>query len=289
MRKGQSIIGWYGGKYNLLKHFLPFPVHTTFIEVFGGSGVVLFNKVPSEIEVFNDINSRLVNMWKVIKSARREFVDYCRNEGGIDSRQLFDEFKDNIAENPIEDAMRFYYVNHHSFSQMNNCYHGMSFTGKEHWHHPYLNKLKNINEYYERIKFVQFECQDFRDLMKRADKEGVLFFLDPPYFKGGKLYEEMSGMDTDENAWGAQDFEDLREILYDLKRALFVLTVDSKEYFHHEDWYYQEVERVNASSYCVGGEKSRDIEYVIRNFDPKKTPTMDYYDKKDKIGDDIIL
>jgi DNA adenine methylase len=281
-----QLAGIDGGKFNLLKHFLPFPIHTTFIEVFGGSSVVLFNKIPSVIEVINDINSRLINMWMVIKKNRREMIDFCRNEYGVDSRQLFDFCKNNIADNPYEDAARFFYINHHSFSQMNESYHGLSFTGKEHWHHPYLNKLKNFDDYYERIKYVQFECQDFRKIMKRADKKGVLFFLDPPYFKGGELYEYMAG---NESKWTQKDFEDLREILNNMKNAMFVLTVDSKDYFNNENWFYQEVERINAASLCVGGEKSTDIEYVIRNFDPSKTPTMRQFSSKEKIKDDMIL
>ena len=141
----QSLLGWYGGKYNLLDYILPFPKHTTFVEVFGGSSVVLFNKIKSQIEVVNDINSRLINFWRAIQTARREFVDLCKNEGGIDSRALFVEFREK-ADKKVEDAFRLYYVNHHSFSQMNNAYHGMSFTGREQWHSPYLNKLEHIDK-----------------------------------------------------------------------------------------------------------------------------------------------
>jgi len=287
MRIGQSLIGWYGGKFNLLKHFLPFPAHTTFIEVFGGSGVVLFNKIPSEIEVYNDINSRLINMWQAIKIDRRKFIDFAANEYGIDSRALFDYAKNNIADDKIEDAARFYYINRHSFSQMNESYHGISFNGKEHWHTPYLNKLKQIEKYYERIKFVQLENQDFRTIMKRCDRDGVLLFVDPPYFKGGEVYELMVGMDKEENSWSLKEFEDLKELLLGYKKAKFVLTVDNKEFFHSEDWFYQEVERINAASFCVGKEKSKDIEYVIRNFDPATTPTMEIYENK--VTDDMEL
>ena len=244
-RKGQSLIGWFGGKFNLIPHILPFPKHKTFIEVFGGSSVLLFNKEPTPVEIVNDINSRLINMWNAIKKDRRLFVDYCVNEYGIDSRKLFNYCKESIADNEIEDAARFYYINHHSFSQMNESYHGFSFTGKDHWHTPYLNKLKEIDRFHDRIKFVNFESQDFRRLLKRCDRKETLIFLDPPYFKGGEMYENMAG---NESTWSMKDFEDLREILYNLKNAMFVLTVDNKEYFNHDDWFYQEVERINSAS-----------------------------------------
>ena len=284
----QSLLGWYGGKYQLLDYILPFPVHTTFVEVFGGSSVVLFNKIKSSIEIVNDINSRLINLWKTIQLARREFVDYCKNEGGIDSRAIFDEYKDNVTDNKIEDAFRLYYVNHHSFSQMNNAYHGMSFTGKEQWHNPYLNKLEDIDRYYQRIKHVAFECQDFRKIIRRADREDTLIYLDPPYFKGGEVYEMMAGIDYQ---WTMKDFEDLRDILADVKHAKWVLSVDNDEFFTDKmDWLFvKPITRVNAASLSVGKEKSRSTEYVIRNFNPKLFKTMRDVYGKDKIKDDMEL
>ena len=278
-----SLIGWYGGKKQLIPHILPFPIHTTYVEIFGGSGIVLFEKIPSPIEVINDINSRLMNMWSAIKEDRRKFFDFCINEYGIDSRELFNYCKENVADNKIEDAARFYYINSHSFSQLNHSYHGLSFTGKEHWHKPYLNKLKNLDKICERLKHVQLENQDFRTLIRRCDRNGVLLYLDPPYFKGGELYQEMAGNETE---WTMQDFEDLRELLTKLENAMFVLSIDNADFWLETmpHLYVKEVERVNAASQCVGGEKSRSIEYVIRNFDNSCTKM-----KKTKITSDMKL
>ena len=277
-----------GGKFNLIGDIFPFPKHLTYIEAFAGSVVVLFNKIPSEVETVNDINGRLVNMYTSIQVDRRKFIDFCEHEYGIDSRQLFEYCRDNVADDKIEDAARVYYVNHHSFSQMMTAYHGLSFTGKEHWHHPYLNKLQDIEEFYERIKFVQFEHQDFRTLLERCDREGVLLYLDPPYFKGGSAYTNMVGME--EHEWTTKDFLDLREILTNLKRAMFVLSIDRTDFWLEEmpNLYVQPVERTNAASMCVGGEKSTDIEYVIRNFDIKKVPLMEKKGEN-KFKSDMIL
>jgi len=276
-----------GGKYNLLDYILPFPRHTTFIEVFGGSSVVLFNKIPSQIEIVNDINSRLINFWETIQKARREFVDYCKNEGGLDSRVLFDKYRKK-ADKKVEDAFRLYYINRHSFSQMNNAYHGISFTGNDQWHSPYLNKLEHIDEYYERIKHVQFESQCFRRLLKRCDRENACIYLDPPYFKGGDIYEYMVGVET---SWSHQEFVDLRTLLKGLKKAKFVLSIDEKNFWLEEmpDLYIQPIERINNASLSIGKEKSRSIEYVIRNYNPKTTPTMRDFDGKNKIKNDMEL
>lgn len=279
-----------GGKRNLLDDILPFPEHTTYVEVFCGSAVVLVNKVKSEVEIANDINKRLINAWKQMCKHRRDFVDYCLHEGRLDSQQLFYEFVEEVAEDPVEDAMRFYYINHHSFSQNNTDYHGLSFTGHNHWHEPYLNKLKNLDDIADRLEEVMWISRDFKNVIKRSDKEGVLMYLDPPYFKGGVKYEQMAGREEGA-AWTMQDFDDLRSLLADVKKAKFILSIDREDYWFEKmpNLHSTPVERINAASYCVGGTKKRDIEYVIRNFDPDDVVLMDKYKVKDKISTDEIL
>ena len=44
---------YIGGKYNLLKALLPMvPPHQIYVEVFGGTANLLFNKAPSPVEIY---------------------------------------------------------------------------------------------------------------------------------------------------------------------------------------------------------------------------------------------
>jgi DNA adenine methylase len=274
--KIRSIIKWFGGKYYMIKNILPFPIHRGYIEVFGGSAVILLNKIPSNIEIYNDINSRLINFWRILKEYKEELKELSEKEGGIDSRVIFEECKE-ISDNSIEDAMRFFYVNHHSFSGMNDGYKGLYDINTELStrrksfnipHAAYLNQIKRIDEIYERIKYVIFECKDFRKLLKRFDKPNYLWYIDPPYFKGGEFYEKGIGGIK----WGENNIYDLRNILDNVENTKFVLSIDKKEYFENKEWFYQKIERVNfASSLKV---KSKSYEWIIRNFDPKKCKKM---------------
>lgn len=61
---------WYGGKQYLaskLVHLIP--PHHTYVEVFGGAAALLFAKPPelSQIEVLNDIDSGLINFYRVLR------------------------------------------------------------------------------------------------------------------------------------------------------------------------------------------------------------------------------
>jgi DNA adenine methylase len=59
---------WYGGKTHMLDFILPyFPPHIGYGEVFGGSGATLFAKSPSLVEVYNDLDSGLVNFFRVLQ------------------------------------------------------------------------------------------------------------------------------------------------------------------------------------------------------------------------------
>ena len=72
-----SFIPWIGGKKLLRKEILArFPKETPsrYIEVFGGAGWVLFAKEQhsKQLEVFNDLNSDLINLYRCVKYHAQE-------------------------------------------------------------------------------------------------------------------------------------------------------------------------------------------------------------------------
>lgn len=75
-----SFIGWIGGKRQLRKEIIArFPADGVgrYIEVFGGAGWVLFgkDKVPNQLEVYNDINGSLVNLFQGVNIENKDFAD----------------------------------------------------------------------------------------------------------------------------------------------------------------------------------------------------------------------
>ena len=72
-----SFITWIGGKKLLRKEIVKrFPQYISrYVEVFGGAAWVLFYKEKyAEQEVYNDINSDLINLLQCIKKYPKEVL-----------------------------------------------------------------------------------------------------------------------------------------------------------------------------------------------------------------------
>ncbi|WP_317259347.1 DNA adenine methylase [Paenibacillus baimaensis] len=61
-------------KWNLSDWLIDMPQHTTYLEPFFGSGAVLFNKVPSQLETVNDLDGDVVNLFRIIRERPEELA-----------------------------------------------------------------------------------------------------------------------------------------------------------------------------------------------------------------------
>lgn len=65
---GLNVLRYFGSK-NKLGHRIMryFPPHTTYVEPYGGSASVLLNKPPSTLEIYNDLDGQVVNLFRVLR------------------------------------------------------------------------------------------------------------------------------------------------------------------------------------------------------------------------------
>lgn len=182
-----SFIGWIGGKKALRDKIInefPSEVPTRYIEVFGGAGWVLFRKenTVKQLEVYNDIDSNLVNLFRVIKFHREEFLKEF--DSMFLSRETFNNFKEQLDINGLTDiqrAVRYFYLIRVSFGSNKRSF---GTAGRK-----FSSSLNRLEEIQKRLSNVIIENRDFEKLIKTYDREGALFYLDPPYHETEKYYK----------------------------------------------------------------------------------------------------
>ncbi len=203
MKKLRSPIRWFGGKGHMTAKLLKLvPPHRIYCEVFGGGASLLFTKTPSPVEVYNDLDSGLVNFFRVLRDPEKfkEFhrlaslTPYSREEYCF-CRETWEQ-----CESDVERAYRWYVVARMSFSGY--FAESWSFTVAASCNHmsgavsKWLSTIELLPEIHARFMRVQVEHNDFRKIIKTYDTLDTLFYLDPPYVpdtrKHGKYKNEMT-------------------------------------------------------------------------------------------------
>ncbi|HFT3584808.1 TPA: DNA adenine methylase [Klebsiella pneumoniae] len=176
------IVPWIGGKRRLAKHILPlFPAHTCYVEPFCGAAALYFLKTPSKIEVINDINGELVNLYRVVKHHLEEFVRQFK--WALVSRQIYKWLQDTPEETltDIQRAARFYYLQKQAFGgKVADHTFGTSTTSA-----PRFNLLRieeELSMAHLRLSRTLIEHLDWNQCIERYDRPHTLFYCDPPYW-----------------------------------------------------------------------------------------------------------
>lgn len=72
--RAKTLVKWHGGKGRLSTWIIGhLPPSRVYVEPFGGGAAVLLNKPASEIEVYNDLDGRIVNLFRVLRDEPDEF------------------------------------------------------------------------------------------------------------------------------------------------------------------------------------------------------------------------
>ena len=176
------IIPWIGGKRRLAKHLLPlFPDHGCYVEPFCGAAALYFLKPAAKVEIINDINGELVNLYRVVKHHLEEFVRQFK--WALSSRQIFKWLQATPTEplTDIQRAARFYYLQRGTFGgKVEGQSFGTSTTAA-----PRLNLLRmeeDLSAAHLRLTGTVIEHLEWAACITRYDRPHTLFYCDPPYW-----------------------------------------------------------------------------------------------------------
>lgn len=180
--EARPLMAWMGGKRRLAPHIVPlFPEHVCYVEAFAGAAAIFFMKSPSKVEVLNDANGELVNLYRVVQCHLEEFVRQFR--WALASREIFRWAQATPPETltDIQRAARFFYLQKLCFGAKPT---GQTF-GTATLAPARLNLLRieeELSAVQLRLHQVTIERLDWADCIGRYDRPHTLFYLDPPYF-----------------------------------------------------------------------------------------------------------
>ena len=242
----KSFIPWVGGKSLLAKKIVEqFPDDIDrYIEVFGGGGSVLFYREKhADLEVYNDVNSDLVNLFRCAKYHRAELQREI--SGYFNSREIFNEIKAKMSISGFTDIQRaamFYVIAKLSFGSNMRTFGG---------------RKRNLSadcleEVEKRLASVVIENMDFEKLIEKYDSSKAIFYCDPPYSYTERYYDSL---------FHKEDHERLKAVLSGIK-GHFILSYNDDEYIRelYRDFEIIPVERQNNLSRGIYKE------LIIKNF-----------------------
>ncbi len=237
----KPFIKWAGGKRQILKRINEFIKDSeyegssyTYIEPFLGGGAVFFDKHPQKA-IINDLNSDLINAYKIIKSDKySELIELLKKHKGDYSEDKDEHYYSVRAwdreegwpnnHSAVERAARMIFLNR-------TCYNGLyRVNSKGQFNTPigrYINpticdeqNLIEIHNYFSNPNNdIDIMNESYEYAIRKA-KDGDIIYIDPPYD-----YEDDDGFTKYQmKGFTFEDFENLKKECDDaINRGAFVI------------------------------------------------------------------
>jgi len=257
MSTTHPFIPWIGGKRRLARHILPlFPKHTCYVEPFCGASALFFLREESaKVEVLNDINQDLVNLYRVVQHHLEEFVRQFK--WALVSRKMYEWLNETPPETltDVQKAARFYYLQKMSFSgTLNGRTFGIATTCP-----PKLNLLRieeELSQVHLRLARCLVEHLPWRKCIEKYDREHTLFYMDPPYWK-----TEGYGV-----PFGLEEYKSLAELMKGLKGKAILSINDHPEMREVFRGFRTKAVQISYSVNNRSGNGHKARELIIRNW-----------------------
>jgi DNA adenine methylase len=179
----------FGSKARIARRLVELlPEHNNYVEVFGGTAIVLIMKPISPVEVYNDIDGELVNFFTVLRERPEELIARCFLQP-----YAFDDFRKYRSEpppdDPVERAARYMFLVNSAFKfqDLRSSTFATYIAGSGKKCSParrWASKVGKLIAVAVRLRDVIIENRDFEEIINIYDRPETVFFCDPPYTQG---------------------------------------------------------------------------------------------------------
>jgi len=268
------ILKWVGGKRQLMKEIIKYIPndYNTYYEPFVGGGAVLFSLQP-ENAVINDINSELINVYKVIKNNLIELLEdlkkHKNNEKYFYKIRELDRSSEYNELSNVERASRIIFLN-------KTCYNGLYRVNSLGYFNAPFGKYKNpkiinekrlfaIHDYFNNNN-IKILNTNYYEALKDISKNDFVYF-DPPYHP---ISESSSFTNYSKDGFDENDQIKLKKVCDELnsKGVKFLLS-NSNSKLIKELYKDYKIEYVNAKRNINSKASKRGAikEVLVRNYE----------------------
>lgn len=262
---------WHGGKHYLAPKLVAMmPPHTHYVEPFAGGLSVLLAKDPEGVsEVVNDLNSMLMDFWRVLihEQLFPLFVRRCQ------ATPFAQEQWDTVAAlgadkfgGPVARAWAFFVLARQSLAGRMESFAPLSRTrtrrGMNEQASAWLAAVEGLPAVHARLKRVVILNRDALDVIRQQDGPDTLFYLDPPYEPGTRASADVYAHEMSD--------EQHRDLLTLVRRCKGRVMLSGYRSAMYDDllsaWHRTDFDLPNNSA--GGAAKRRMTESVWTNFTP---------------------
>lgn len=185
-RKIRPIMRYHGSKFRLAKWIISFfPPHNIYVEPYGGAAGVFIQKPKSKSEVYNDLDERISNVFKVLQNKKLSdelkrlllVTPYSRREfeGALEETN---DIVETARKTIIRGQMGF------GSAGSTKPYTGFRIDSARSYvtaAHLWAEYPASIAAFCERFQGVIIENRNALKVLENHDTNETLFYLDPPY------------------------------------------------------------------------------------------------------------
>jgi DNA adenine methylase len=242
-----NVLKWIGGKHTLGEFIIKLmPPHKEYIEVFMGGGNIFLQKPLATVNVVNDLNNNLINMYKVINDEKKKEALKMLFDHVPYGRAFFEYFL-SIYKDPMRwaqseqifRAFAYIYLNRVSFNGQGQTYarrnDSVVLYSLDQVIDKMYRKFQSGKTVFERLPFDELLAEvEWKENVPKIgllkyDRQDCFLYLDPPYW----VTTQAVGSGYYEKVMSTKEHPLLRDILVKHKRARWLLSYDDVPEVRH--------------------------------------------------------
>jgi DNA adenine methylase len=189
----RPVMRYHGGKFRIAPRMIAlFPEHRRYVEPYGGGAGILLRKPQVAVEVYNDLDGEVVNVFRVLRDPRRARRLQLAAELTPFARAEFELSYEPHAD-PVEQARRTIARSFMAFgtTHRRSGHTGFRATGMRRngtTAKDWRTWPGHIPAFVDRLRDIIIERRPALEVIKQQDGPDTLFFLDPPYVRATRTF-----------------------------------------------------------------------------------------------------